>query len=86
MYKIFFPKKHNESLNLLIDYKSEINKISSYLDVYKEKDEYFTIDDICLMVTSKLSEINYPESLLDYLYGETRKWNNFKQSLFKKDD
>ncbi|WP_311752178.1 hypothetical protein [Proteus columbae] len=84
MYKFFFPKKHNESLNLLIDYKSEINKISSYLYVYKEKNEYFTIDDICLMVTSKLSKINYPESWLGYLYGEKSKCNNFIQSLFKK--
>lgn len=86
VYKFFFPKKHNESLNILINYKSKINKISSYLDVYKEKNKYFTIGDICLMVTSKLSEINYPESLLGYLYGEKSKWDNFKQSLFKKDE
>ncbi len=84
VYKLFFPKKHNESLILLIDYKNKINKISSYLDVYKEKNKYFTIDDICLMVISKLSKINYPESWLGYLYGEKSKCNNFIQSLFKK--
>ncbi|MBI6406610.1 MULTISPECIES: hypothetical protein [Proteus] len=86
VYKFFFPKKHNESLSLLINYKSEINKISSYLNSYKEKNEYFTINDISLMVTSRLSKINYPESLLGYLYGEKSKCNNFIQSLFKKDD
>lgn len=86
VYKFFFPKKHNESLSLLINYKSEINKISSYLNSYKEKNEYFTINDISLMVTSKLSKINYPESLLGYLYGEKSKCNNYIQSLFKKDD
>ncbi len=86
VYKFFFPKRHNESLNLLIDYKSKINNMSSYFYNYKEKSNFFTIDDICLMVTSKLSEINYPESLLGYLYGEKSKCNNFKQSLFKKDE
>ncbi|QEZ93251.1 hypothetical protein [Proteus sp. CD3] len=87
VYKLFFPKRHNESVSLLIDYKSEINKISSYLELYKEEvNKYFIIGDICLMVTSKLSKINYPESLLGYLYGEKSKWDNFKQSLFKKDE
>lgn len=86
LYKLFFPKKHNESLSVLVNYKSEINKILYYLDVYKEKNEYFTISDISLMVTSKLSKINYPKSLLGYLYGEKRKCDNFIQSLFKKDE
>ncbi|MBG3021087.1 hypothetical protein ABN253_08165 [Proteus genomosp. 6] len=86
VYKFFFPKRHNESVSLLIDYKSEVNKISSYLELYKEEvNKYFSINDIILIITSKLSKITYPESLLGYLYGEKNKWNNFKQSLFKKD-
>ncbi len=83
VYKFFFPKKHNESVSLLIDYKSEVNKISSYLELYKEEvNKFFSIDDIILIITSKLSKITYPESLLSYLYGENRKWDNFKRSLF----
>lgn len=74
-------------MSLLIDYKSEVNKISSYLELYKEEvNKYFSINDIILIITSKLSKITYPESLLGYLYGEKNKWNNFKQSLFKKDE
>lgn len=83
VYKFFFPKRHNESVSLLIDYKSEVNKISSYLELYKEEvNKFFSIDDIILIITSKLSKITYPESLLSYLYGENRKWDNFKRSLF----
>ncbi|MEQ5392108.1 hypothetical protein ABN236_08500 [Proteus sp. fly-1013] len=84
VYKLFFPKKYNKSLNLLTDYKREINKISSYLDNYKEEGKCLSINDVGLIVTSSLSKINYPDSLFGYLYGEKRKCDNFIQSLFKK--
>ncbi|HGN1344275.1 TPA: hypothetical protein ACKRMM_006131, partial [Pseudomonas aeruginosa] len=84
-YKFFFPEKHNKALSLLTDYKSEINKISSYLESYKEE-KFLSIHDVGLMVTSSLSKIKYPKSLLGYLYGENRKCDNFIQSLFKKDE
>lgn len=86
VYKFFFPEKYNKSLNLLTDYKNEINKISSYLESYKEENKYLSIHDIGLMVTSKLSKIKYPGNLLGYLYGENRKLDNFIQSLFKKNE
>lgn len=86
VYKFFFPEKHNKSLNLLTDYKNEINKISSYLENYKEENEYLSVHNIGLMVTSKLSKIKYPRNLLGYLYGENRKLDNFIQSLFKKNE
>lgn len=86
VYKFFFPEKYNKSLNLLTDYKNEINKISSYLENYKEENEYLSVHDIGLMVTSKLSKIKYPRNLLGYLYGENRKLDNFIQSLFKKNE
>lgn len=86
VYKFFFPKKYNESVSLLMDYKNEVNKILSYLELYKKEENKFFSDDIILIITSKLSRITYPESLLGYLYGEKSKWNNFKQSLFKKDE
>lgn len=86
VYKFFFPEKYNKSLSLLTDYKNEINKISSYLESYKEENEYLSVHDIGLMVTSSLSKIKYPKSLLGYLYGENRKCDNFIQSLFKKDE
>ena len=73
-------------MNLLTDYKNEINKISSYLENYKEENEYLSVHDIGLMVTSKLSKIKYPRNLLGYLYGENRKLDNFIQSLFKKNE
>lgn len=85
-YKFFFPEKHNKALSLLTDYKSEINKISSYLESYKEEEKFLSIHDVGLMVTSSLSKIKYPKSLLGYLYGENRKCDNFIQSLFKKDE
>ncbi|WP_109420100.1 hypothetical protein [Proteus terrae] len=86
VYKFFFPEKHNKSLSLLIGYKSKINNISTYIENYQERDKYLSINNIGLIVTSNLSKINYPDSLLGYLYGEKRKCDNFIQSLFKNDE
>ncbi|MEQ4924961.1 hypothetical protein [Proteus hauseri] len=79
---LFFWKKDN-STNL----KEGIIKLSSYLDSYEKiKHKYFSINEVCLIATSRLSKMNNPKGFISYLYGERNMWKNFKESLFKKDE
>lgn len=77
---LFFWKK-DDSTNL----KEEITKLSSYLDSYeKTEHNYFSINEVCLIATSKLSKMNNPKGFISYLYGERDMWRKFKESLFEK--
>ncbi|MCF1868456.1 hypothetical protein, partial [Klebsiella pneumoniae] len=81
--KFFFPKKHNNSIKLLNEYLDKVREILIYINCYDaESSCSFLKNNIISIITTKLSEIEIPRTLLSYLYGENRKWDNFKRSLF----
>ncbi|WP_368911145.1 hypothetical protein [Proteus vulgaris] len=83
VYKWIFPKKHANAIGLLNKHLDKIKKISSYLsgdDI--KKNDIFLKNEIIEIVTATLSEMEIPRTLLSYLYGENRKWDNVKRSLF----
>ncbi|SUC02593.1 hypothetical protein [Proteus penneri] len=83
VYKFFFPKKHNDSIKLLNKNLDKVREILNYINLYDAKSSHsFLKNNIINIITTTLSEIEIPRTLLNYLYGENKKWDNFKRSLF----
>ncbi|NBM95507.1 hypothetical protein I6G31_12890 [Proteus penneri] len=83
VYKFFFPKKHNDSIKLLNKNLDKVREILIYINLYDADSSHsFLKNNIINIITTTLSEIEIPRTLLNYLYGENKKWDNFKRSLF----
>uniref|UniRef100_UPI001E61638F hypothetical protein n=1 Tax=Proteus penneri TaxID=102862 RepID=UPI001E61638F len=74
---------HNDSIKLLNKNLDKVREILNYINFYDAKSSHsFLKNNIINIITTTLSEIEIPRTLLNYLYGENKKWDNFKRSLF----
>ncbi|MBG2879804.1 hypothetical protein I4902_11025 [Proteus alimentorum] len=82
VYKWIFPKKYADEISSLNEHLDKVKKISSFISGYNiNQNDVFSKNEIIAIVTAKLSE-TLNRDLLSYLYGENKKLDNFKRSLF----
>ncbi|WP_167348673.1 hypothetical protein, partial [Proteus myxofaciens] len=82
IYKFFFFEKYEKHIHILNEYLVKVDKILHHFEnCSNDKQSVFSDNEIIKTLRSILSETP-PIDLLSYLYGENKKWNNFKKSLF----